>query len=181
MNQAKNIQGWMNGKELQWLSEQAGKHDLIVEVGTWKGRSAACLAQHAIGKLYCVDHFHGNPGNRDDKHLQAVLDREGLIAECRYNLKEWLDSGTVELMIMSSQEACVVLAGFNVRPDMIFIDADHEYRSVKQDIELWLSLLRAGGILCGHDINQRSVLKAVDELLQNWTTHCDDIWCYKKE
>ena len=35
--------------------------------------------------------------------------------------------------------------------DFVYIDACHEYESVKQDIESWFSLVKSGGIIGGHD------------------------------
>jgi len=50
--------------------------------------------------------------------------------------------------------------------DMIFIDADHTYESVKRDIGLWWDKVKVGGIISGHDYghsHQPGVKKAVDE------------------
>lgn len=35
--------------------------------------------------------------------------------------------------------------------DFVFIDADHTYESVKEDIEAWTPKVRKGGIVSGHD------------------------------
>jgi predicted O-methyltransferase YrrM len=35
--------------------------------------------------------------------------------------------------------------------DMMFIDGDHRYSRVSQDIEEWFPKVKKGGILCGHD------------------------------
>lgn len=53
--------------------------------------------------------------------------------------------------------------------DFVFIDADHKYESVKQDLETWAKKVRRGGIVSGHDYyvfkysGNRSVIDAVDE------------------
>eukprot|EP00971_Amphidinium_carterae_P067679 1340279-Amphidinium_carterae.1 len=39
--------------------------------------------------------------------------------------------------------------------DMVFLDADHTYKGVKQDIELWWRKVRHGGILAGHDYSHQ--------------------------
>src|SRR3990167_570272 len=35
--------------------------------------------------------------------------------------------------------------------DCIYIDADHEYNAVKNDIFCWWPKIKSGGLLCGHD------------------------------
>ena len=35
--------------------------------------------------------------------------------------------------------------------DLVFIDANHTYEHVKEDIEAWYPKVREGGILAGHD------------------------------
>jgi predicted O-methyltransferase YrrM len=35
--------------------------------------------------------------------------------------------------------------------DLVFIDADHSYEAVVQDIKIWIPKIRSGGIIAGHD------------------------------
>lgn len=68
--------------------------------------------------------------------------------------------------------------------DIVFIDANHRYEFVKQDIELWYPKLREGGILIGHDYSLRNfgVVKAVHERFRYIYTSDDRIWwVYKNE
>jgi predicted O-methyltransferase YrrM len=48
--------------------------------------------------------------------------------------------------------------------DFVFIDAAHDYTSVKIDIRNWLPKVRKGGVLSGHDYSWwPEVKQAVDE------------------
>ena len=50
--------------------------------------------------------------------------------------------------------------------DVIYIDANHSYESVVNDINYWKPYLSPGGIISGHDYNNISwpgVVRAVDE------------------
>ena len=64
--------------------------------------------------------------------------------------------------------------------DFVFIDGDHNYETVKQDIILWPPKLKGGGILCGDDYGKEhipGVKRAVDELLpQRKLTKSGTIW-----
>ena len=35
--------------------------------------------------------------------------------------------------------------------DFCYIDADHSYDSVKNDLDIWLPKIKINGIICGHD------------------------------
>lgn len=55
--------------------------------------------------------------------------------------------------------------------DFVFIDADHKYESVKEDIELWSQKVRVGGIVSGHDYyvtraGNEGVIVAVDNYIK---------------
>ncbi|GAG42319.1 unnamed protein product, partial [marine sediment metagenome] len=50
--------------------------------------------------------------------------------------------------------------------DFVFIDGNHSYEYVRQDITLWEPLVTAGGLVSGHDYGSKfhwGVAKAVDE------------------
>lgn len=71
--------------------------------------------------------------------------------------------------------------------DLVFIDGNHDYEYVKEDIELWLPKVRSGGILAGHDydlIENRfpGVKRAVDELFGDQISiGKDNVWMYIKK
>ena len=69
--------------------------------------------------------------------------------------------------------------------DMVFIDAGHDYDSVREDIANWLPKVRPGGIVAGHDYQQRfpGVQRAVAEMLPIQDVHLesDSVWWLVKK
>jgi len=71
--------------------------------------------------------------------------------------------------------------------DAIFIDANHEYSFVKEDIAAWYPKLKSGGLMGGHDYDggpnsgHPGVRDAVHEAFGklNITTYPADCWLYR--
>jgi len=64
--------------------------------------------------------------------------------------------------------------------DFVFIDANHFYESVVKDIKAWDPKIKPGGYVCGHDINQQGVKRAVKSVYGDYETGPDLIWYVKK-
>ena len=70
--------------------------------------------------------------------------------------------------------------------DFIFIDADHSYEAVSQDLKAWYPKVRPGGLFCGHDFRWDGVAKAVNEFMEQigrsgfYTPKESDIWWFIK-
>ncbi len=63
--------------------------------------------------------------------------------------------------------------------DIIFIDADHSYASVKKDILKYMPKLKKGGLLTGHDIDYPGVNKAVNEVIKDFDVGPNFVWIKK--
>ena len=64
--------------------------------------------------------------------------------------------------------------------DLVFIDADHSYDSVKKDILAYTPKLKKYGLLTGHDIDYPGVNKAVNELIKNYEVGPNFVWIKKE-
>lgn len=65
--------------------------------------------------------------------------------------------------------------------DFVFIDAQHTYKSVTEDIAAWKGKVRPGGLICGHDYDFTrprfaDVIRAVDEAFDGVGTADDHVW-----
>lgn len=151
------IAGWTFRRELDWLAEQAGRHFNIVEVGAWKGRVTEVLATHTRGHVTVIDAWDAGYDLTDEA---SHGDHEEAFREYLVNVGALRNVTTYRA---HSAEAWRRLG--HERFDMAWIDADHRYEAVFEDILMWRALLRKGGLLCGHDGQYPDVARAVAELV----------------
>lgn len=171
ISKALDISGWMSEKELVWLANRAKSCNRIVEFGSLHGRSTRALADNTIGIVWAVDPWNGDYINEEGNVLTTV--NTFVMPQFILNMKDHIDS-----------ERVILVRGFSstftlpYEVDMVFIDGDHRYKIVVNDIHKALSLLRKEGLICGHDYGHSvwpGVKKAVDEILYDIKVE-DTIW-----
>lgn len=69
--------------------------------------------------------------------------------ETQERMKPWVAKGIVEFFLLSSTDASKHLLDNHY--DYVYLDARHDYASVKEDVEHYWPKLRPGGILGGHN------------------------------
>lgn len=142
-----------NSYEAEFLYENAvkiPKKGIIVEIGTFQGASAVVLAK-TQRQIFTIDRYE----EFDDYHPTTL-------AEVKDKLKEF-ESITV---LKGESESFAKI--WNKPIDLIFIDGNHSYEGVKQDIENWLPHLKKKGRMMFHDYQSREgVTIAVDEAIKN--------------
>ena len=172
LDRARSIRGWMDDDELTWLAEQATQATKIVEVGSWCGRSARALADHTTGTVWCADPWNGKQVTQTKQTTTGdilVLRKpmySDVFATFLGNLSDHLATGRVQVLPVKSLVAIKVLR--HLAPfDLVFLDGDHAYASIVPEIQQFRPLVRAGGILAGHDYGEvwPDVKRAVDELV----------------
>jgi predicted O-methyltransferase YrrM len=161
ISHALTVTGWMSPSELTYLATLAEKSHTILECGSWKGRSTCVLAANTLGLglVVAVDTWRGSVEHQAELKGKPV---SGIWNEFMANTAPYDNIWPVP---MNSLAASQVISMSPLRFDMIFIDASHDYESVKADILAWRPLLVPGGILCGHDAYRWGVKLAVKQLV----------------
>ena len=133
-----DIPGWLTDEEGEALFELARScrgDGVIVEIGSWKGKSTVCLGlgSQAGNKLpiYAVDpHADYRFGDFKDN-----IERAGI-------------SELVRPIASLSQPAA---DGFDEPIELLFVDGSHEYDLVLEDFEKWIPKVVEGGWVAFHD------------------------------
>lgn len=117
-----------------------------VEIGTQKGRYATWLFSRIKGlKLYCVDPWTYYEGYVEINRWpdQTIFDSFLEIAKKR------LERKNVEFIRKYSMDAVNDFADESL--DFVYIDGNHTFEWVIDDIAAWEKKVRPGGIVAGHD------------------------------
>lgn len=117
-----------------------------VEVGTFKGSFSKQIIQNWNGTLYMVDVWRGLKDGYIDSS-NHLLQSENVYEEAMKNIEGYEDRA---VMIRASSEISAKIFNDNSL-DFVYIDANHAYDYVVQDIKLWFPKVKIGGYILGHD------------------------------
>ncbi len=163
-----SVPGWMTCRELLFLGEQAGKLPAggrWLEVGTWKGRSlsAAFLAAPDSASVLCVDTWDGTPSELDGPHKEASQPGDLVYKEFLGTVRELrrLRPNGPALIAWRKPSVEAARDWTTTTLDVVFLDGDHDYAHIYEDIGNWMYKLKPGGLLIGHDRYLEGVSKAL--------------------
>lgn len=130
------------------LKNLIGKENLVgAEIGVKVGKNAKNILDNlSIKKLYLIDPFQN---------------------------KTWKEASKKKLFNYSDKIKWLNFYSFDAvkyikdnELDFIYIDGDHRYEGVKNDIKNYYSKVKIGGLIAGHDYDKRrdfGIVQAVNE------------------
>lgn len=131
------------------IKENLKPTDIICEIGSYSGATASIFAYYCK-KVYCVDTFDMK---YDGHNYEIIFD----------NIMSKFDNIT-KIKGYSVDVAKIFQDGYF---NFVYIDGDHHYQSVKDDINAWINKVVPGGLIGGHDYNSldaNDVSNAVNEI-----------------
>lgn len=153
-------------------------------VGVEIGVHEACLTRvmldwfpkcvwHAVDpyKVYHADGYHSG-----DKVLRQ-RDWDAMFAQVCADFKRHIDSKQLVMHRKASDDAAADFADASV--DLVFVDGLHTAPQVTRDVQNYWPKLRAGGIMCGHDVNHGcGVNQALEDLGRPYEVLSGYVWRY---
>jgi methyltransferase family protein len=146
------VEGWLTDAQARRLWERARALEppaRIVELGSYRGRSAIVLARAAragVG-VVAVDPHAGN--DRGPRQLRGSA-AEGELDNVAFhaNLERAGVANRVEHVRLSSADALEALSG---QAELLYVDAAHRYGRARDDLARWGERVPPGGALLVHD------------------------------
>lgn len=157
------IDGWFSEEDASFYKFALDRVEgpaHFVELGSYKGRSSAFMAVEIANsnkdvRFDCIDVWLPNLMYGDLDFRTFKENMAGLV----------LYHNPVKMEITAASK----FYDDNTL-DMVFIDADHSYEAVKNDIMHWLPKVKSGGLISGHDIAHEPVRQAVIEAFGSYQT-----------
>ena len=167
---------------LQFVKDRFGDKELIgVEVGIWKGENSRNIMENLNIKIcYFIDPFNAyttyNGRFFDKKYMLVNL----IFAMIRL---EPFDKH-IHIIIKTSKEGSLDVDN---NLDFVYIDGNHSYKNIKEDIKIWFEKVVSGGVFGGDDYHIKYVKRAVDEFVKKYNKKlyienygdCIDWWIVK--
>ena len=158
MKNSQEIDGWFDYEDLfQTLVNQVPNNGTFVEGGAWLGKSSAYLCDLAKDRInvYIVDTWKGSKEEIETAHkLATETDIYQIFLENMGDRKFVpIRKESIEASKDFEDESC----------DVVFLDMDHTYEGVKQDLIHWFPKVKKGGFIAGHDRVWDGVSRAINE------------------
>lgn len=178
------IPGFTSRDFLSYLERLSSRRVLAIEIGAFKGRSTAVIANNIVGAVYSIDiwdtrMYHESMLLGDGVHWDECLAYRVFLQ----NMRRLNLAHKVIPMIGNSHWLERYFKPKSV--DLIYIDGDHAEHMVLRDIQLYLPKLASGGVMCGDDYDMSSVRRPVDAMAKMSdfvveTFGDEKGWVYKK-
>ncbi|HLM33372.1 MAG TPA: class I SAM-dependent methyltransferase [Gaiellaceae bacterium] len=133
-----DLPGWLSyeeGETLYTLAQKCTGRGVIVEIGSWRGKSTTCLGL-------------GSKAGRGVKIYSIDRHTDGTFPDFQVNIEK---AGITELVTPIRSRSQDAWQDFDEPIELLFIDGAHQYDLVKDDFDHWVPKVVEGGVVAMHD------------------------------
>jgi hypothetical protein len=171
------------GDKYRWqtIAELVVKNDWKrgAELGVWYGETFKYLIKNCPSlTLFGVDLYEQQSDNDGPQKYYPGEDGHKWEHEKYYkDVLKFCESSNGRATIYKGKTTDAANLIEDESLDFVFIDADHSFKGVDEDILYWAPKVRQGGYIIGHDIHWPTVKGAVEKHFGNdYLTSEDFIW-----
>jgi len=151
--------------------------DVLVEFGSWEGASALAWSREARARdvqtsIICIDTWLGSPEHWRNSlpatewgqdRLRLTEGEPALINTFRNAVHAHGLGSSIAPLRATSECGCEYLRSLGVQADVVYVDANHDYYAVAQDLRHATSILSPRGVVVGDDWKHPPIQRAVLE------------------
>jgi len=135
------------------------KEMVCAEIGTFEGENAEYILKNLnIKKIYLIDPWSEYGDYKEKSKTQKNLNKA--YTKTLKRLRKYKDK-----IVIIKKFSSPAVKDIPNNLDFVYIDGNHDYKFVKEDLENYYKKLKIGGILAGHDIYMPGVSKAFCEFV----------------
>lgn len=156
-----SIPSWLGrqeGLELAAYCHRLPPNAVVIEIGSFLGRSAIMLAaarkRRGNGRVHCIDPFDGSGDDYSVGVYRAVADAESRSLKSRF-LSNIANAGLSDWIVVHEGTAASVAETWNQPIDMLFLDGDQSPAGAGIAFDAWLPFVKVGGVVAVHNSNER--------------------------
>ncbi|MCE9587135.1 MAG: class I SAM-dependent methyltransferase [Verrucomicrobia bacterium] len=144
------IEGFLQPEEaaaLYYFSKKV-KNGVIVEIGSWKGKSTFCLARGLKnGKVFAIDPFNAAGETESAEKYEKEKGEKELILQFKEGMANLGVIDKIEILHGYSKDFVNNFKKIN----LLFIDGDHSIEGCRLDFEYFDKFIVKGGYILFHD------------------------------
>ena len=186
-----NLFGWASDSSAFNDVLLSSKPKCIIEVGSYLGKSAVNMAKIMLNQgiddfeIVCVDTWLGSVEHwLGDEVLRSTFahGRPTLYEQFISNIIHQKLTDYITPFPVDSINAAEYFVHSCIESDLIYVDAGHDYLSVKADLIAYSNVVKKGGYILGDDWQHGPVKNAVQDVfgIKNVISKSSDKFLWKK-
>lgn len=167
----KNIAGTLYKGDCEFLYNLARKCEgrgAIVEIGSFLGKSTACLGYGSKAgqksRVYAIDPFDGGNSRPKSSFIRDIIRGGNYFHKFLENIKK---AGLLDIVKPIPKRSIEAINDIKEPIELLFIDGAHSYEKVKQDFTTYFPKVIQGGTVAFHDRERDGVKELIAEVLED--------------
>jgi len=151
---------YISGEGLVPVIKEHGEDLKVVEIGVCRAETSCYLMENCpnIKVLYGIDPWLPYQ-DKPTQPITATMQDEFFKTAIKNIVEKGLRG---KIRIIKRRSDKIVTSFLDNSVDVLFVDGDHRFEAVLNDLEIWWPKLKKGGIMAGHDYGVSGVMQALD-------------------